>query len=422
MRVGMRMRAALARAVTVVAAAGPLRAVVIVVALARIDADPVLAGATSIAIAVAAAFRADVFELAEAADEAIAAVILLGAIGSREGDRAARFPFIPAAVGLRRADTGIADLAAPAVIVAAAFRAIVVVAGGAAEEIVATGGHLHIVEMADSPGADAAIRLVDAHTGIAHAAATAIVIAAAFLAGAAAIELAAHQVGAAFELRSGAGLRLGNALRAFALGNADVVAANVVGTAEEAAAARFVCPTAAGADGIANIVTAFLLVGAGVGALTLDALPAIAIVAGAACADRDTETEAFATLLIGTAQIGACAVETDFARIAFAIDAAGIRADARSLAAPQTGRAVLIDAAERIDDAELAATLLPVQAGLFADTRDATFAIAAIVVVAALPRSTGAAVTTVLAGGTLIVIATLGAMTLVATGATDEVT
>lgn len=72
------------RAVAIVTAAGSLRAIVVVLADGRVDADPMLAGAAGIAIAIAAAFGADIDLLPKAAEQPIAAVVLTGSVRSRK--------------------------------------------------------------------------------------------------------------------------------------------------------------------------------------------------------------------------------------------------------------------------------------------------------------------------------------------------
>ena len=121
----VRMRAALARAVAVVAAAGAVRAIAVVRAFARVDADPLFTGAASVAIAVAAAFGADIGRLPEATEQPVAAVVLLRAIAPA-GHRhfTAGLTLVLATIGHRHANTGVADLAFAAIAVATALGAI----------------------------------------------------------------------------------------------------------------------------------------------------------------------------------------------------------------------------------------------------------------------------------------------------------
>lgn len=71
-----RFRAAVVRAIAIVATAGALRAVAVVVAFARIGAASLLAGSARIAIVVTAAIGAVIVLLAEAAEQPIATVVL----------------------------------------------------------------------------------------------------------------------------------------------------------------------------------------------------------------------------------------------------------------------------------------------------------------------------------------------------------
>ncbi len=112
--------AAFAGAGTVVAAAGPMRALFVV--LADMLAFAFVAMTAVRAVVIDAAFGANARPIVDvvATDQPVAAVELRAVIG---WSHTARLPFAPAAVALRRADTGIADFAIAAVAVFAAFRA-----------------------------------------------------------------------------------------------------------------------------------------------------------------------------------------------------------------------------------------------------------------------------------------------------------
>ena len=101
MRMRMRMVAAVPRARAIMATAGVLWALPIVMADGRIDTDPVFAGSAVVAIVIAAALGADIGRLAVAADEPVAAIGLWA--GVRQGDHTAGFPDVPAAVVFRDA-------------------------------------------------------------------------------------------------------------------------------------------------------------------------------------------------------------------------------------------------------------------------------------------------------------------------------
>lgn len=101
MRMRMGVVAAVPRARAIMATAGVLWALPIVMADGRIDTDPVFAGSAMIAIVIAAALGADIGRLAVAADEPVAAIGLWA--GVSQGDHTAGFPDAPAAVVFRDA-------------------------------------------------------------------------------------------------------------------------------------------------------------------------------------------------------------------------------------------------------------------------------------------------------------------------------
>lgn len=150
--------AAMPRARPIVTAAGMLRAALIVCAQHRVDADPVFAGATGIAIFVDAALGTDIGGLAVATDETITAIVLIGVLGGRH-DCTAALARTLAAIGHRGADTGIADLAIAAVAIVAAGGAIAAVTGSAAQQVIAAA---QLLIEADTRWRNAAFVLRDA--------------------------------------------------------------------------------------------------------------------------------------------------------------------------------------------------------------------------------------------------------------------
>ena len=279
-------------------------------ALTRVDTHPIFTGATGIAIAIGAAFGTNVGRLAEAAEQSITAVVLPRTFSTGRCHFAAGLPLVPAAIGYRHAHTRIADLALTAITVVTAFGAISLIARGTAEEVVTAGRHLGIVGIAGTGCADAAIHLIDADAGIAHATASAILVDAAFgavagLAGYAALPAAA------FELGPSAGLAVRNAeMRALPLWNADITTAFVIRAAEQALAAVPARDLAAGADGKADVVAAFLLVSALIETGALGTEAAIAIVVGAALALRQAGIGKGAAVFVFVAIADARALNT----------------------------------------------------------------------------------------------------------------
>jgi hypothetical protein len=131
-RMVMLVIATMPRARSVIAAAGVLRAPLVVDAEDRIHADPVLAGSTGIAIFIDAALGTHVVRLAIAADESIAAIELRDSAGVGYLEEPTGLPGALAAIGHRGADTRIADLAIAAIAIRATFSAVAGVAGNAA--------------------------------------------------------------------------------------------------------------------------------------------------------------------------------------------------------------------------------------------------------------------------------------------------
>lgn len=113
------------------------QATLVVGAQHRIDAHPILTRPAGIAIGIAAALRADIGRLPEAADQPVTAVVLIGPLGGGDIQHATALAGTLAAIGHRRADARIANLAITAVAIVAAGGAIAAVTRSAAQQIIA---------------------------------------------------------------------------------------------------------------------------------------------------------------------------------------------------------------------------------------------------------------------------------------------
>jgi hypothetical protein len=109
-----------------------LRAALVIDAQHRVDADPVFAGPTGIAIFVDAALGTDIGGLAVTTDQSVAAIDLGIALGGGDVQHATASARTLAAIGHRGAEARIADLTIAAVAIRAAFSAVAGVTGDAA--------------------------------------------------------------------------------------------------------------------------------------------------------------------------------------------------------------------------------------------------------------------------------------------------
>jgi hypothetical protein len=109
-----------------------LRAALVIDAQHRVDADPVFAGPTGIAIFVDAALGTDIGGLAVTTDQSVAAIDLGIALGGGDVQHATASARTLAAIDHRGAHARIADLTIAAVAIRATFSAVAGVTGDAA--------------------------------------------------------------------------------------------------------------------------------------------------------------------------------------------------------------------------------------------------------------------------------------------------
>jgi hypothetical protein len=136
MRVVMMVVAAVPRARSVTAAARVLRAALVIDAEDRVLADTLVAGAVLAAVPIVAALgaNASLGIPVLTADESVTAIELIAAVAAGGGglQETAIVAEVPAAIGYRRTDTRIADLAVAAVAICAALGAVTGLPGDAA--------------------------------------------------------------------------------------------------------------------------------------------------------------------------------------------------------------------------------------------------------------------------------------------------